>query len=384
MTNALGDLKEEFFKVINELKEPYVKEDLVASSCQILSEDDVEPPNIEVKAREPSTKKTIIKKEPSSNDISPKNLRRTVERKPGHQISSPFVHLGKLEVMGNKIDLLTAKLMEDKPRKLQDIGPFTGCRDLYDDDVYLIAFVFLEKEDLDFRIFQTDYEHLDRLAMKCLEPGGLVTSQIINAAVSLLRDPESSTWYYTTCFSDRAINAAKKGGNDLLEFAATAPKRFASILQYRKGLKNGEKIFIPILDPDTTPNHWFFIVIKLARTDVEIWDTYPNPARTMARNDLVYYVLDSVNRRVQLALWMLKHPKNQAWVKINEALDNENKNDGAKNKIKTIEAIDEATGNSVDQHHGKSCSKVVQRKTSTLQARGRGRPRGAKNKNSRK
>ncbi|XP_062029063.1 uncharacterized protein LOC133745085 isoform X1 [Rosa rugosa] len=346
--------------------------------------------------------------------------------------------------MGNKIDLLTAKLMEDKPRKLQDIGPFTGCRDLYDDDVYLIAFVFLEKEDLDFRIFQTDYEHLDRLAMKCLEPGGLVTSQIINAAVSLLRDPESSTWYYTTCFSDRAINAAKKGGNDLLEFAATAPKRFASILQYRKGLKNGEKIFIPILDPDTTPNHWFFIVIKLARTDVEIWDTYPNPARTMARNDLVYYVLlaldtifdteiqscfkkgwslcsftvfnvddihiqqnnfdcgifmlryiinydnplkdelDSVNRRVQLALWMLKHPKNQAWVKINEALDNENKNDGAKNKIKTIEAIDEATGNSVDQHHGKSCSKVVQRKTSTLQARGRGRPRGAKNKNSRK
>ncbi|XP_061988386.1 uncharacterized protein LOC133706849 [Rosa rugosa] len=94
--------------------------------------------------------------------------------------------------------------------------------------------------------------------------------------------------------------------------------------------------------------------------------------------------LDSVNRRVQLALWMLKHPKNQAWVKINEALDNENKNDGAKNKIKTIEAIDEATGNSVDQHHGKSCSKVVQRKTSTLQARGRGRPRGAKNKNSRK
>ncbi|XP_040367122.1 ubiquitin-like-specific protease 1A isoform X2 [Rosa chinensis] len=142
-----------------------------------------------------------------------------------------------------------------------------------------------------FRIFQTDYEHLDRLAMKCLELGRLVTSEIINAAVSLLRDLESSTWYYTTCFSDRAIKAAKKGGNDLLEFAATAPKRFAAILQYRKGLKNGEKIFIPILDPDTTPNHWFFIVIKLARTDVEIWDTYPNPARTMAQNDLVSYVL---------------------------------------------------------------------------------------------
>ncbi|KAM5584733.1 hypothetical protein ABKV19_004209, partial [Rosa sericea] len=185
-------------------------------------------------------KKTIIKNEASSNDISPKNLQRTVERKPGHQISSPFVQLGKLEVMGNKMDYITAKLMEDKPRKLEDIGPFIGCRDLYDDDVYLIAFVFLELEDLDFRILQTNYEHLDRLAMKCLEPGELVTSQIINAAVSLLKDPESSTRYYTTYSSDQAIKAAKKGGDDLLEFAATAPKRFASILEYRKGLKNEE------------------------------------------------------------------------------------------------------------------------------------------------
>ncbi|XP_040373143.1 uncharacterized protein LOC121052369 [Rosa chinensis] len=94
--------------------------------------------------------------------------------------------------------------------------------------------------------------------------------------------------------------------------------------------------------------------------------------------------LDSVNCHVQLALWMLKHLKNQAWMKVNEALDNENKNDGAKNKIKTIEEIDESTENSVDQHHGKSCSIVMQRKTSTLHARGRGCPRGAKNKNSRK
>ncbi|PRQ59143.1 putative Ulp1 protease family catalytic domain-containing protein [Rosa chinensis] len=262
----------------------------------------------------------------------------------------------------------------------------------------------------------------------------------------------------------RAIEAAKKGGDDWLEFVATAPKRFAAILQYRKGLKNGEKIFIPMLDPDTTPRHWFFIVIKIATTDVEIWDTCPSPARKMARNDLVYYVLlaldtifdteiqscfkkgwsfcsftvrnvddiefqqndfdcgifmlryiinydnplkdelDSVNRRVQLALWMLKHPKNQAWLKINEALDNENKNDGAQKKIKTIEDIDEAIGNSVDDNyekrcskvvqkksstvqargHEKRCSKVLQKKSSTVQARGRGRPLGAKNRNSRK
>ena len=75
------------------------------------------------------------------------NLRGTVERKPSHKISSPYVKFDKSEVIGNKLDLVTTKLMEDRPRKLQNIGPFIGCRNLYDDDKYLIAFVFLELDE---------------------------------------------------------------------------------------------------------------------------------------------------------------------------------------------------------------------------------------------
>ncbi|KAL6223225.1 hypothetical protein ACLB2K_006613 [Fragaria x ananassa] len=136
------------------------------------------------------------------------------------------VKLDKLEVMGNKLDLLTTKIMKDRPRKLQNIGPFIGCRNLYDDDKYLIAFVFLEldEDELTFIVFETDYHHLDRSGMKCLQPGELVTSSI----------------------------------------------------------------FVPILDLDTMPNHWFFIVIKMREMEVEIWDTCPSPSHTTPRDDLEF------------------------------------------------------------------------------------------------
>ena len=77
------------------------------------------------------------------------NLRRTLERKPGQQISSPFINLDNLEIVGKKLDFLNAKLTEVKPIKWLNIGPFNGCRDLYDDDKFLIGFVYFDIENLE-------------------------------------------------------------------------------------------------------------------------------------------------------------------------------------------------------------------------------------------
>lgn len=46
--------------------------------------------------------------------------------------------------LGDKLDRLTAQLLHEKLRKTQNIGDFRGCRDLYDEDVDLLATVFLE------------------------------------------------------------------------------------------------------------------------------------------------------------------------------------------------------------------------------------------------
>ncbi|KAL6134253.1 hypothetical protein ACLB2K_066485 [Fragaria x ananassa] len=232
--------------VSNFSKDQIAAEDLVDSSCHILSDDNPEATPFKTKAQERNSKKVLVKNDVSSNDISPMNLRGTMERKPSHKISSPYVKLDKLQVMGNKLDILTIKLMEDRPRKLQKIGLFIGCCNLYDDDKYLIAFVFLEmdEDEVPFIVFETDYHHLDRSGMKCLQPRELVTSSVIDASLSLLRDEESSTWYYTTYFSEKTITAVKNK-DDLSEFASKARKKFKCVLQYTKGLKMQKRYSSP-------------------------------------------------------------------------------------------------------------------------------------------
>lgn len=46
--------------------------------------------------------------------------------------------------LGDKLDRLAAQLLHEKPRNMQNIGDFRGCRDLYDEDIDLLAAVFLE------------------------------------------------------------------------------------------------------------------------------------------------------------------------------------------------------------------------------------------------
>lgn len=74
--------------------------------------------------KEPQIKNQNIKNEIPSTETSP--------------ISDPLAGLG------DKLDHLTAKLLHEKPRKMQNIGDFRGCRDLNDEDVDLLAAVFLE------------------------------------------------------------------------------------------------------------------------------------------------------------------------------------------------------------------------------------------------
>ncbi|KAL6203106.1 hypothetical protein ACLB2K_026809 [Fragaria x ananassa] len=171
---VVGQIREESKTVNEQLKDVFGN--MITKALGELKEDLLK----RTKAQERNSKNVLVKNDVSSNDITPMNLQGTVERKPSHKISSPYVKLDKLEVMGNKLDLLTTKLIEDRSRKLQNIGPFIGCRNLYDDDKYLIAFVFLEldEDELTFIVFETNYHHLDSSGMKCLQPGELVTSLV--------------------------------------------------------------------------------------------------------------------------------------------------------------------------------------------------------------
>ncbi|KAL6211582.1 hypothetical protein ACLB2K_016806 [Fragaria x ananassa] len=216
--------------------------------------------------------------------------------------------------------------------------------------------------DSTFIVFETDYHHLDRSGMKCLYNQENLLHPRIHAKLYTK---------FGKLIQEKTITAVKNK-DDLSEFASKARKKFKCVLQYTKGLKNAEKIFVPILDPDTTPNHWFFIVIKMGEMEVEIWDTCPRPSHTTPQD------LDSVNRYIQLILWMLKHPNNQALVKAMEALDAGCKKGGAKKKIKT-----KATSSS-NQNHDKSSSKatkaILGKPPVQAKGSGRGRPLGSKNK----
>ncbi|KAK9932836.1 hypothetical protein M0R45_020058 [Rubus argutus] len=248
-------------------------------------------------------------------------------------------------------------------------------------------------------MLRTEDDHLPRMAIRCLEPGKLVSSQSI------------------------AIHAAQEGHAELLEFGATARKRFTPIFQHAKGLKDCEKIFIPILDTATEPHHWFLMIWALdAIFEAENYCLFQKKWKfcsfTVRRPDCVpiqpngfdcgIFMLkfmidydnasqivgdefDSINERVQLALRLLKHPNNLALSDIDKAMQESLLEDtigtSAKRKTKTIKEIDEGMKHGVDENKGNKCTKVVkkerdvQKEEPLLPAkRGRGRPPGAKNK----
>lgn len=186
--------------------------------------------------------------------------------------------------------------IDSRRTKQQRVGLYSLMGDFSAHDSQILNFLFTTKhltkdESSELVARYVDFS-ITREQILCLAPLKYLSEYVINICGEYLYDNVSSSWFFPTCFGERAKDYI---GQMPLQVWIDDTVRICRLRRFQGRMKHCAKIFIPL--HDDPGKHWFLLVVHLPHNQAELWDSSPNEGGKLRRIDIAkaaIWLLDNV------------------------------------------------------------------------------------------